>query len=70
MNYRRALGLGVEIIWNSQAGIRYWIQASDNLTDTNNWHTIDQRIGNGGEMNAIYSAKNQPYKCFRVTASQ
>jgi len=63
------IGLGVEIIWNSQAGIRYWIQASDNLTDTNNWHTIDQRIGNGGEMNAIYSAKNQPYKCFRVTAS-
>lgn len=64
------IGLGVELTWNSQAGIQYLIQASNDLTDTNNWSIIDQRTGNGGEMNAIYSAKNQPYRFFRVIAGQ
>jgi hypothetical protein len=64
------IGLGVEIIWNSQAGVRYWIQASSNIVDTNSWQSIDQRIGNGGEMNAVYSAKNQPHRFFRVVAEQ
>lgn len=61
---------GVELIWNSQAGVRYWIQASDDLSNANSWQTIDQQTGNGGEMSAMYSARNQSHRFYKITAGQ
>ena len=60
----------VEVSWNSQGGVRYWIQESDNIEDTNSWLPVDQRIGNGGEIRALYSTRDQPHRYFKVVGQQ